>query len=88
MRERLYAEPETYIVHRYSKVSECRVPEKEPEYIEYIVSVVGKSVGVYDCVEVYGKQTKGNEENSLQRLGKDGVGCFLLSPQLGSDVGW
>lgn len=57
----MHAEPEADIVYRHSEVFECWVPEEEPEDVKHVVSVVGKSVGMYDSVEVYGKQTEDDE---------------------------
>lgn len=49
----LYAEPEADIVYWNSEVLECGMAEEEPEDIEYVMSIVGESVWVDDCVEVY-----------------------------------
>lgn len=51
--KRLCAEPEADVVYWYSEVLEGWVPEKEPEDVENVVTVVGQSVGMDNRVEVY-----------------------------------
>jgi hypothetical protein len=52
VRKGLYAEPKADVVYWYSEVLEGWVPEKEPEDVENVVTVVGQSVGMDNRVEV------------------------------------
>ena len=85
VRKRLYAEPEAYVVYWNSEILEYWVPKKEPEDVEDVMSIVGKSVGVDNRIEVYCEQANSNEEDGLQRLGVDGVRRLLFGSNLGSD---